>query len=167
MKNFLNGFNWKNFFQRTALFFLVFLVIRILVDWFEGNLSFNNLSPLDFIRYLILGLILGLLDSDTWSKTKSMGTKEEPLQFRSFHSALFHYIGQAFFIAVMCGVIFAALLGLVWGISRITGAEVKGSFTEAWRTYLLIIVVIGVCFSLYDAVRNYMRVKRLKKTGNE
>ena len=167
MKNFLKGFNWKNFFQRTALFFLVFLVIRILVDWFEGNLSFNNLSPLDFIRYLILGLILGLLDSDTWSKTKSMGTKEEPLQFRSFRSALFHYITLAFFIALLCGVIFAALLGLVWGISRITGAEVKGSFTEAWRTYLLIIVVIGVCFSLYDAVRNYMRIKRLKKTGND
>ncbi len=167
MKNFLNGFNWKNFFQRTALFFLVFLVIRILVDWFEGNLSFNNLSPLDFIRYLILGLILGLLDSDTWSKTKSMGTKDEPLQFRSFRSALFHYITLAFFIALLCGVIFAALLGLVWGISRITGAEVKGSFTEAWRTYLLIIVVIGVCFSLYDAVRNYMRIKRLKKTGND
>lgn len=167
MKNFLKGFNWKNFFQRTALFFLVFLVIRVLVDWFEGSFSFNNLSLIDFIRYLILGLILGLLDSDTWSKTKSIGTKEEPLQFRNFRSALFHYIGLAFFIALLCGVIFAALLALVWGISRITGAEVKGSFTEAWRTYLLIIVVIGICFSVYDAVRNYLRVKRLKKTGNE
>jgi hypothetical protein len=167
MKNFLNGFNWKNFFQRTALFFLVFLVIRILVDWFEGNFSFSNLSQLDFLRYLILGLILGLLDSDTWSKTKSMGTKEEPLQFRNFRSALFHYIGLAFFIALLCGVIFAALLTLVWGISRVTGAEVKGSFTEAWKTYLLIIAVIGICFSLYDAARNYLRLKRLKKTTRD
>lgn len=167
MKNFLNGFNWKNFFQRTALFFLVFLVIRILVDWFEGNFSFNNLSIIDFVRYLILGVILGLLDSDTWSKTKNMGTKEEPLQFRNFRSALFHYIGLAFFIALLCGVIFAALLTLVWGISRVTGAEVKGSFTEAWKTYLLIIAVIGICFSVYDAARNYMRVKRLKKTTRD
>jgi hypothetical protein len=46
MKNFLNGFNWKNFFQRTVLFFLVFLVIRILVDWFVGNFSFSNISQL-------------------------------------------------------------------------------------------------------------------------
>jgi hypothetical protein len=167
MKNFLNGFNWKNFLQRTALFFLVFVVIRILVDWFEGNFSFNNISQQDFIRYLILGLILGLLDSDTWSKTKGMGTKEEPLQFRNFRAALFHYIGLAFFIALLCGVIFAALLLLVWGISRITGAEVKGSFTEAWKTYLLIIAVIGICFSLYDAIRNYMRLKRLKTTGKD
>jgi hypothetical protein len=167
MKNFLNGFNWKNFLQRTVLFFLVFMLIRILVDWFEGNFSFNNISQQDFIRYLILGLILGLLDSDTWSKTKGMGTKEEPLKFRNFRSALFHYIGLAFFIALLCGVIFAALLLLVWGISRITGAEVKGSFAEAWKTYLLIIAVIGICFSLYDAIRNYMRLKRLKATGKD
>ncbi len=167
MKNFLNGFNWKNFFQRTALFFLVFLVIRVLVDWLDGNLSLANISQQDFIRYLILGLILGLLDSDTWSKTKSLGTKEEPLQFRNFRSALFHYAGLAFFIALLCAVIFAVLLSLVWGISRITGAEVKGSVTEAWKTYLLIIVTIGICFSLYDAIRNYMRLKRLKKSDNE
>jgi hypothetical protein len=96
-----------------------------------------------------------------------MGTKEEPLQFRNFRSALFHYIGLAFFIALLCGVIFAALLTLVWGISRVTGAEVKGSFTEAWKTYLLIIAVIGICFSLYDAARNYLRLKRLKKTTRD
>ena len=129
----------------------MFLVIRVLVDWFEGNFSFNNISQQDFIRYLVLGLILGLLDSDTWSNKKSMGTKEEPLQFRNFRSALFHYIGLAFFIALLCGVIFTALISIVWGISRMTGAEVKGSFTEAWKTYLLIIAVIGICFSLYDA----------------
>ncbi len=166
MKNFLKGFNWRNFFQRTVLFFLVFLLIRVLVDWFEGKFSFNNISQQDLIRYLILGLILGLLDSDTWIKTKGMGTKEEPLQFRNFKSALFHYIGLAFFIALLCGVIFAALLLLVWGISRISGAEVKGSFTEAWKTYLLIITVIGICFSVYDAIRNYLRLKQLKKSGS-
>lgn len=160
MKNFLQKFNWKNFAQRTLLFFLVFLIIRFLVDWVEGDLSIGRIFRQSFLRYFIFAMILGLLDSDTWFKQNNDGKqKNEPLRFQNFRSALFHYSGVAFFISLLCGVILIVISFIRWGIAKFTGTATIDFFPE-WKKYLLVIVVIGICFALYDAYRNYRHIKK-------
>lgn len=160
MKSLFQKFNWKNFAQRTFLFFLVFLIIRFLVDWVEGDISIGRIFRQSFLRYFIFAMILGLLDSDTWFKQNSDGNqKKEPLKFKSFRSALFHYTGVAFFISLLCGIILIVISLFRWLIAKFTGAAAIGFFPE-WKKYLLVIAVIGICFALYDAYRNYRNNKK-------
>ncbi len=160
MKSLLKKFNWKNFTQRTLLFFLVFLIIRFLVDWIEGDVSISRIFRLSFLRYFIFAMILGLLDSDTWFKHNSDGShKNEIPQFTNFRSAFFHYTGVAFFISLLCGAILIAIIFFRWLIAKFAGTGGVSFFPE-WKKYLLVIAVIGICFALYDAYRNYRNSKK-------
>jgi hypothetical protein len=161
MRNLLHSFNWKNFLQRTVLFFLVFLIIRFLVDWIENDLSLNRVLQQSVIRYLIFGMILGLLDSDTWHQKETDAKNEELPQFKSVKTAFFHYAGVAFFISILCGAILLLINIIRWIIGKISGAANNELFPD-WHKYLLVIAVIGICFAVYDALRNYMRLKRKK-----
>ena len=162
MRNLLHSFNWKNFLQRTVLFFLVFLIIRFLVDWIENDLSLNRVLQQSVIRYLIFGMILGLLDSDTWYRKETDSKTAELQQFKSTRAALFHYVGVAFFISLLCGVILVLINLIRWLIGKMSGATNNELFPD-WNKYLLVIAVIGICFAAYDAIRNYLRQRRKKE----
>ncbi len=166
MKRLIKTFNWKNFLQRTVLFFLVFLVIRFLVDWVEADISLNRIIHQSLVRYLIFAMILGLLDSDTWFRKKEGDLKkEEPIQFANFRAALFHYAGVAFFISLLCGAILILINIIRWGIGAITNSVNNQLFPD-WSKYLLVIAVIGICFAGYDAFRNYNRLRKKENENN-
>lgn len=164
MRNLLHSFNWKNFLQRTVLFFLVFLIIRFLVDWIENDLSLNRVLQQSAIRYLIFGMILGLLDSDTWFRKVDETKTEELQQFKSAKAAFFHYAGVAFFISLLCGAILLIINLIRWLIGKLSGAANNELFPD-WHKYLLVIAVIGICFATYDAIRNYLKQKRKKQSS--
>ena len=166
MKRLFTTFNWKNFLQRTVLFFLVFIIIRFLVDWVENDISLNRIIQQSLIRYLIFAMILGLLDSDTWfNKKTNESKKDEPILFANFRAAFFHYAGVAFFIALLCGVILVIINLIRWGIGTFTGSKNNQLFPD-WNKYLLVIAVIGICFAAYDAFRNYNRMKKKDSSNN-
>jgi hypothetical protein len=162
MRNLIHRFNWKNFLQRTVLFFLVFLIVRIMVDWIEEDVSLNRVLQQSLLRYLIFGMILGLLDSDTWFRREADAKPEELQRFKSRRAALFHYIGVGFFISLLCGFILLLINGIRWLIGKISGAANNELFPD-WRKYLLVIAIIGICFASYDAIRNYRAQKRQKE----
>lgn len=160
MKRLITSFNWKNFLQRMLLFFMVFLIIRVLVDFIERDISWNRIVQQSLSRYLIFGMILGLLDSDTWLLNNTEGTKkEEPVRFTNFRAALFHYAGVAFFISLLCGIILILINFIRWGIGAAGSAKDNPLFPE-WNKYLLVTAVIGICFAAYDAFRNYNRLRK-------
>lgn len=162
MKNLMHRFNWKNFLQRTVLFFLVFLIVRLMVDWIEQDLSLNRVLQQSLIRYLIFGMILGLLDSDTWFRKETDAKPDELQQFKSGKAAIFHYIGVGFFISLLCGLILLLMNCIRWLIGKISGAANNELFPD-WKKYLLVIAIIGICFASYDAIRNYLQQKRKKE----
>lgn len=157
MKRLLQTFNWKNFIQRALLFLAVFLVVRFLVDWIENDISFERIFQQSMIRYLVFAMILGFLDSETW-KTRQQ-EKDEPLQFSSNRAAFIHYTGMAFFIALLCGLILLVFGFIGWAIGMISGKQNPTLFSD-WIKYILVVAVIGICFSAYDALRNYRRVRK-------
>ncbi len=157
MKRLLQTFNWKNFVQRALLFLAVFLVVRFLVDWIENDISFERIFQQSMIRYLVFAMILGFLDSETW-KTRQQ-ENDEPLQFSSNRAAFIHYSGMAFFIALLCGLILLIFGFIGWAIGMISGKQNPTLFSD-WIKYILVVAVIGICFSAYDALRNYRRNRK-------
>lgn len=161
MKELLQRLNWKNFLQRTLLFFFVFLIIRIIVDAVEGNFSMHRILQQSIIRYFIFAMVLGLLDSETWFGKKDENGQQQPvLEFPNFTSALIHYAGVAFFMSILCGVILTFFFLVRWIVSRLSDDD-PVSFFPNWGIYLLVITVIGVCFAGYDAYRNNRRRKKM------
>lgn len=162
MKQLLHRLNWKNFLQRTLLFFLVFLIIRILVDAVEGNFSMNRILQQSIIRYSIFAMVLGLLDSETWfGKKTETGKEQAPIDFPNTTAALLHYASLAFFMSLLCGVILTFFFLIRWVVSKMSD-EQPVSFFPNLSIYILVIAVIGVCFAGYDAWRNYHRNKKDK-----
>jgi Mn2+/Fe2+ NRAMP family transporter len=160
MKNLFNTFNWKNFLQRTALFFIVFLVIRLLVDLMEKNAPLSEIRGQSLIRYLLFAMIIGLLDSETWLTEKAKEQKKEkPIQFKNFRSALFHYAGVGFFISLLCAAIISIIILLRWVVIFFTGDK-KAEIIPPWDKFLLVSAAIGICFAAYEAFRNYLRLKK-------
>ena len=159
MKQLLKRLNWKNFLQRTLLFFFVFLIIRIIVDAVEGSFSLNRILQQSVIRYFIFAMVLGLLDSETWFNKKTENGKEPaPLQFTSISAALLHYASVAFFMSLLCGIILTLFFFIRWLIGQLSESQPLPLFPN-WRIYLLVITVIGICFASYDAWRNYRKRK--------
>lgn len=159
MKQLLQRLNWKNFLQRTLLFFFVFLVIRILVDVVEKDFSFNRILQQSMVRYFIFAMVLGMLDSETWFSKKTENAKEQALQFKNLSSAIIHYASVAFFISLLCGIILTVFFAIRWIINNLSNNK-PVSFFPDWNVYLLVIAVIGICFACYDAWKNYRRGKR-------
>ena len=163
MKELLQRLNWKNFLQRTLLFFLVFLIIRILVDAVEGNFSINRILQQSIIRYSIFAMVLGLLDSETWFSKKTVTGKEQPpLQFPDNTAALLHYASLAFFMSLLCGLILTFFFFIRWAASKMSNEQPVGFFPNL-GIYILVIAVIGICFAGYDAWRNYRRSRKVKE----
>lgn len=159
MKQLLQRLNWKNFLQRTLLFFFVFLIIRIMVDVVERDFSFNRIVQQSMVRYFIFAMVIGLLDTETWKlKDASSGNEQAPLQFKNNTEAFLHYTSVAFFMAMLCGVILTFFFLIRWIISPF-GENHSVSFFPNIGIYLLVIAVIGICFACYDAYRNY-RIKK-------
>lgn len=142
---------------------MVFIIIRLLVDALENDVSLSRIIRLSFIRYLLFAMIIGLLDTETWVTKKSDGLKkEEAIRFKSFRSALFHYTGVGFFIALLCAVIISIISLLRWAFLYFTG-EKKAAIIPEWDKFLLVSAAIGFCFAVYEASRNYIRLR--KKAG--
>jgi hypothetical protein len=156
---YLLSFNWKNFLQRTALFFAVFIIIRLLVDVFENTVSFSRLLNQSFIRYLLFAMVLGLLDSETWRTKQTGNEKEEAVTFKSISAAVFHYAGVAFFISLLCAVIITIISLLRWLINLALSKKGIEIFPEFGK-FLLVSAAIGICFACYDAFRNYRKLQQ-------
>lgn len=163
MKQLLQRLNWKNFLQRTLLFFFVFLIIRILVDVVEKDFSFNRIIQQSMIRYFIFALVLGMLDSETWFSKKKDAANEKPQEFASASTAIMHYAGVAFFISILCGIILTAFFAIRYFINNISNDKPIAFFPD-WNVYLMVIAVIGICFACYDAFRNYRRKTKDKNS---
>lgn len=160
MKRFLHHFNWRNFLQRTVLFLFVFILIRLLVDWLEGDVSLFRVLRLSLVRYLTFAMIFGLLDSETWhSAGKNKEAEEQPTTFKSFAAAFFHYSGVALIISFLCGAIFSVFFFIQWLVNYFTGKPNAALFPN-WHLYLLVILVIGISFAGFDAIRNYRLLKK-------
>lgn len=157
MKRLLQTFNWKNFLQRAMLFLAVFLVVRFLVDWIEKDISIERIFQQSMIRYLVFAMILGFLDSETWRQSQQ--ENDTPLQFSSNRAAFIHYSGMAFFIALLCGLILLVFGFIGWLIGMISGKQNPTLFSD-WIKYILVVAVIGICFSAYEALRNYRRIRK-------
>ncbi|HMO32476.1 MAG TPA: hypothetical protein PKE63_04125 [Lacibacter sp.] len=157
---FLHQFNWKNFLQRTVLFLAIFIIIRLLVDWMEEqDASLLRILRLSLVRYLSFAMVFGLLDSDTWKKPGSTPESEAPTVFKSTAAAFFHYTGVAIIIALLCGLILLVFFLVQWGMNYAAGKTHVAVFPN-WQIYLLVIAIIGACFALYDAFRNYRRLQK-------
>jgi hypothetical protein len=156
---YLSSFNWLNFLQRTALFFAVFIIIRLLVDVFESNVSFSRLLNQSLIRYLLFAMVLGLLDSETWRTKQTGNEKEEAVTFKNTSAAIFHYTGVAFFIAILCAAIISIISLLRWFINLIAAKKGTEIFPEFGK-FLLVSAAIGICFACYDAYRNYRKLRK-------
>jgi magnesium-transporting ATPase (P-type) len=159
MKQLLQSLNWKNFLQRTLLFFFVFVIIRIIVDSVEGSFSINRILQQSVIRYFIFALVLGLLDSETWLGKQSEDKEPAPVQFPNFSSALLHYASVAFFISILCGIILTFFFFIRWLVSQMSDSQPLPLFPN-WKIYFLVIAIIGLCFAGYDAWRNYRKNKK-------
>jgi hypothetical protein len=159
MNDLLKRFNWRNFLQRTILFLAVFIIIRLLVDWMEGDVSLLRVLRLSLVRYLAFAMILGLLDSENWQSGKEKQEEEKVLEFASLSAAIFHYAGVAFFISLLCGFIFFLFFLVQWLVNYFTG-KANATLFPHWLLYLLVIVAIGVSFAAFDAYRNYRRKNR-------
>jgi hypothetical protein len=156
---YLSSFNWKNFLQRTVLFFAVFVIIRLLVDVFENNISFARLLNQSLIRYLLFAMVLGLLDSETWRNKQTGNEKEEAVSFKNTSAAIFHYAGVAFFISLLCAVIITIISLLRWLINLAVSEKRVEMFPEFGK-FLLVSAAIGICFACYDAFRNYRKLQK-------
>lgn len=160
MKNLIQSFNWKNFLQRTALFFAVFVIIRLLVDVMEHDVSLLRILRLSSVRYMLFAMIIGLLDSETWQTKAGTGiTTDEPIQFKSFRSGLFHYSGVAFFIALLCAAIISFISLIRWLIVVLSSNQ-RPSIIPEWDKFLMVSAAIGICFAAYEAIRNWFRLKK-------
>jgi hypothetical protein len=159
MKKLFTRLNWRNFLQRTVLFLLVFIIIRLLVDWVEGDVSLLRVLRLSLVRYLTFALVLGLLDSETWYSSKQISTEEKVIKFTRSSSALLHYAGVAFFISLLCGFIFFVFFVIQWLVNYFTGKTSAALFPD-WPLYLLVIAVLGISFAGFEAFRNYRNSRK-------
>ena len=161
MKQLLKRLNWKNFLQRTLLFFFVFLIIRILVDVVEKDFYFNRIIQQSIIRYFIFAMVLSMLDSETWLNKKGDDANKKSQEFKSVAAAILHYTGVAFFISILCGIILTVFFAVRFIINSL-GNNKPIAFFPDWNVYLMVIAIIGICLACYDAFRNYRSFKKSK-----
>lgn len=161
MKKLITHINWRNFLQRTVLFLLLFIIIRLIVDWVEGDASLFRILRLSLMRYLTFAMVLGFLDSETWFFAKEKKEEEKVTKFTSTSSALFHYAGVAFFISLLCGFIFFIFFLIQWLVNYFTGKTSAALFPD-WPLYLLVIGVLGIAFAGFEALRNYRNSKKIR-----
>lgn len=162
MKKLFTRFNWRNFAQRTVLFLFVFIIIRLIVDWIEGDVSVLRVLRLSLLRYVTFAVVLGLLDSENWHSSTQTAEKENLPQFKSTASAFLHYAGVAFFISLLCGIIFLVFFVIQWLVNNMSGKTNTPLFPN-WPLYILVIVVLGISFAAFEAFRNYRRSRREKR----
>ena len=161
MKKPLQQFNWKNFLKRTVLFFLFITAVHLAYELFTGNYALRSILLTNLYGKLLTALVFGLADGKTWKKQQPIEKDEsEPQTFDSIASAVKFYLWFAVFIALICIVFVAALTGITYIILYLLGSELKGRIAEVIKPSLLLILIISITFTVYDAVRNFYRLKK-------
>lgn len=161
MKKNLKHFNWKHFLKRTVLFFLFISATHLLYELFEGNYALGSILLTNLYGKLLTAFAFGVVDGKTWKKPEPEAKDEsEPQTFDSIASAIKFYFWFAVFIALICTVFVAGITGLTYLILYLLGSELKGSLTEIVKPTLALILIISIILTLYDAVRNYHRLKK-------
>lgn len=156
MKKVIQSFNWKNFAIRTIVFFVVFLIIQILADWTENSFSIRQILNQKLFRFLLFAVIIAILDNETWLRNEPSNNKDPEPEFKTKKAFLLHYLGVAFFISLLCGVILTFFVLISWLIHQFRNTEKAFQFSGL-NKYILIIAVIGICFALFDAIRHLYR----------
>ncbi|MFY7840229.1 MAG: hypothetical protein ACOVP7_08125 [Lacibacter sp.] len=157
----LKNFNWKNFLRRTALFFLFINAVHLVYELFTGNYALSNILLTNLYGKLLTAIVFGLVDGKTWRKLQPEEKGEaEPQTFDSVAAAVKFYLWFAVFIALICILFIAGLMGLTYLILILAGSELSGKLPELIKPTLLLILIISVTFTIYDAVRNYYRLKK-------
>jgi hypothetical protein len=158
MKKVIQSFNWRNFALRTIVFFVVFLIIQILADWIENSFSIRQILNQKLFRFLLFAMIIAILDNETWLRNEPTSKKDPEPEFKTQKAFILHYLGVAFFISLLCGLIFTFFVLISWLIHQFRNTDKAFQFS-GWNKYLLIIAAIGICFALFDAIRHLYRNK--------
>ncbi len=159
----LQQFNTSHFLQRVILFFVFLMGIHLIYEVINGNPSLIQILRTTHYRNLITSIIFGLFDSRTWDRSKQ--EEKAPKRFNSTKEALKFYVLFAFFIAAIC-LLFSVILGaLVLLALWIFGIKPDGSIAGSLKTIGLMIGIISIVLTLYDAIRNYIRLRK-KEQGS-
>ncbi|RXK58287.1 hypothetical protein ESA94_16705 [Lacibacter luteus] len=157
----LKNFNWKNFLRRTVLFFLFINAVHLLYELFSGNYALRTILLTNLYGKLLTAIVFGFVDGKTWNKPQPEEKIEsEPKAFDSIAAAVKFYVWFAVFIALICTLFVAVLMGLTYVILLLIRSELSGRLSEIIQPTLVLILIISITFTIYDAVRNYYRLKK-------
>lgn len=155
-------FGWKNFLQRTVMFFIMFVCVKLFIDMIDNSFTLANFFSLEWLKYLGYSLILGLADTYTWRpRTEEESWEEEPIQHKSIWEALRYYGGVAFFVFVISLLISAVIGGIAILILKFGLGK---SFDEPlpWAKLLITLASIAILFAVFDAIKNLIKLRRRK-----
>ncbi len=159
----LQQFNTGHFLQRVILFFVFLMGIHLIYEVINGTPSLINILRTNLYGKLITSVCFGLFDNRTWDRSKQ--EEKAPQRFNSVKEALKFYVLFAFFIAAIC-LLFSVILGvLVLLVLWIFGIKAEGSIGGSLKTIGLMIGIISIVLTLYDAIRNYIRLRK-KEQGS-
>ncbi len=166
MKKPLKHFNWKHFLKRTVLFFLFVYAVQLLYELFSGNYAWLKILQTNLYGKLLTALAFGFADGKTWKKQDPEAKDEsEPQQFDSVAAAVKFYFWFAVFIALICIVFVAGLMGLTYLVLYLLGSKIQGTLAEIVKPTLALILIISIMLTFYDAIRNYIRLRK-KEQGS-
>lgn len=145
------------------LFFVFLMGIHFIYEVINGMPSFVKILQTNIYGKIGTSIIFGLFDSRTWDRSKQV--EKAPQRFNSTREALKFYVLFAFFIAAIC-LLFSVILGaLVLLVLWIFGIKAEGSIAGSLKTIGLTIGIISIVLTLYDAIRNYIRLRK-KEQGS-
>lgn len=163
MKKRLQQFNTSHFLQRVILFFIFLMGIHLIYEVFNGNPSVVKILRTNLYGKIITSVIFGLFDSRTWDRSKH--EEKAPQRFTTLKDALRFYVLFAFFIAAIC-LLFSVILGaLVLLALWIFGIKAEGSIGSSLKTIGLMIGIISIVLTLYDATRNYLQLRKKEQSS--
>lgn len=163
MKKRIQQFNTSHFLQRVILFFVFLMAIHFIYEVINGKPSLIKIMQANLYGKLITSILFGIFDSRTWDRSKQ--ETKVPQRFSSTKAALKFYVLFAFFIAAIC-LLFSVILGvLVLLAFRIFGIQAEGSIGNSFKTIGVMIGIISIIFTLYDAIRNYLLLRKKEQAS--
>lgn len=165
MKKILVHFNWKNFLRRTVLFFLFIVGVHLIYELFRNNTTILQAIRINIYGKLIPAVIFGLIDSKTWNRRTNEEASSEPQIFHSLFDAFKFYFWFAFFIALICALFMLVIGCIALVVIWISGTNINGNFSESIIPTLLLIGIISIGFTLYNAFQNYLLLKKKEKSS--
>ena len=163
MKKRIQQFNTYHFLERVILFFVFLMGIHLIYEAINGTPSLLKILRTNLYGKIITSVIFGLFDSRTWDRTKQ--EEKAPQHFTTLKDAFKFYVLFAFFIAAICLLFSVILGGLVLLILWMLGIKAEGSIGSSLKTIGLMIGIIRIVLTLYDVLRNYLRLQK-KQQGS-